>query len=343
MKNDFCALSTKIKAMHADHLTVEDYNAMLDKHSVDEISTYLKQTYYAPFVSDMKSGTVHRGALEEHIEQKYTFEFTKLYSFVGHNERKLLGFLFMKLEISVLKTALGRIFGHERAIPGELRHTSDEFFSSHSNINIELLSSAMSVSDVCNACKNTSYYPVLNRAASMGSDYPDICMMLDRLFFKKLWSAAKKSVPQGDVFIKYVGMLIDYNNIMWIYRLKRFFKTPNELIYTYLIPVYYRLTSEQISAIVEASSTEEAEKLIRATKYADILSPNGDNSFIENNYKRIYYEQAKKAYKLYPETLTQVFAFFCLLMTEEENIKTIIEGIRYNISPELIRKYIYIG
>lgn len=343
MRNDFCALSTKIKAMHSGHLTAEDYNAMLEKHSVGEISTYLKQTCYEPFVSGMNDSSVHRGTLEDCIERKFFREYKKLYEFIGLEERKMLGFLFMKTEISSLKTALGRIFGHEHAIPGDIKPISESFFTSHSDINTELLATAKTAADVCAACKNSEFYPILSRAVSTGSDYPNMCMLLDRMYFKKLWSAAKKYLPQGDVFVKYIGTQIDYLNIMWIYRCKRFFKTPNELIYTYLIPVYYRLSSEDISGITEADGIDEVERLIKNTRYADILDPDGGNSFIEHNYKTICYKNAKKAYKLYPETLTQVFAYFYLLKIEEENIKTIIEGIRYGISPELIKSYIYIN
>ena len=62
----------------------------------------------------------------------------------------------------------------------------------------------------------------------------------------------------------------------------------------------------------------------------------------DEKYMKQAIKQAKKAYKLYPETITQVFAFFCLLTAEEENIKTIIEGVRYGISPDIIRNYICI-
>lgn len=341
MKNDFCALSTKIKAMHSGFLTEKDYEAMLEKHTVGEINAYLKQTYYAPFVSGMNDGSVHRGTLEEHVERKYGSDYQKLYKFVGHKERKILNILFMRFEISILKIALGRIFGRERAVPGDIKNMTGGFFAEHSDIDTELLSESRTVADVGAACAGTCYRQIIDRAQSLNCDYPVICMMLDKLFFKKLWSAAKKNDLREEALVKYVGMLIDYHNIMWIYRLKKYFKTPSELIYTYLIPVYYGLSSEEISAIAEADGTENLERLIRRTKYADILDD--DNSFIEHNYKKIYCTLAKKAYRLYPETITQVFAYFGLLLTEEENIKTIIEGIRYGISPELIRKYIYIG
>lgn len=345
MNNSFCALSTKIKAMHSGHLSPEDYNAMLEKHSVGEVGSYLKHTYYEPFISDMNDSSIHRGALEEHIERKFYNEYQKLFKFAGQNERKIIRFLFIKSEIDVLKIALRRIFSHERAIPGDIKNMNGEFFTFHSDIDTELLSGSKSLSDICNACRNTVFYPVLNHAVSMNADYPAICMMLDRLFFKNLWSASKKydEKSQQEAFRRYIGTQIDYLNIMWIYRCKRYFKTPNELIYTYLIPVYYRLTDEDISNIVEAETMEETERRIKNTKYSDILNFDDNTSFIERNFKKICYVNAKKAYKLYAGTITEVFAFFDLLMIEEENIKTIIEGIRYSISPDLIKNYIYIN
>lgn len=345
MNNDFCALSTKLKAMRAGHFSEADYIALSEKHSVSDVLVYLKNTYYNEYLTELDSHSIHRGELEKRIDDKFANEYVKLYKFVGLNERKILRFLLLQDEISVLKTVLMRCLSHEQSYANGYERVKNKFLAEHSDINSALLSQSKSLSDICEACKNTALYPILKHADSMNADYPSICMMLTRYYFKSLWGAASKYIKKENrnEFKKYLGTQIDYLNIMWIYRCKRYFKTPKELIYTYLIPVYYKLTSDDISRLAEAETVSECEKLIAESRYSDILSNSGGVSYIERNYSRICFENAKKAYKFNTGTFTEIYAFFDLLLNEKENIKTIIEGIRYGVPPELIRKNIYFG
>lgn len=343
MSNEFCALSAKLKAMHSGRLTATEYNHMLDAGTVGEICSYLKETAYEPFISDLNEHDVHRGKLETRLDRRKRDEYFKLYTFVNLEQRKMIRFFFMRDEIEALKIVLRMCFNHEQNFFIHMDELKSEFFKNHSKINIGLLIQSRTIDSVAEACKNTVFYPILRRAASSGADYSAVCMMLDRLYFKNLWNAANKYVSknQRTQFKKYIGSQIDYLNIMWIYRCKKYFKMPNELIYTYLIPIYYRLTKENISQMTEAADADSVEAMVKQGIYSDIFKSGDDNFLIERNYKKICYENAKKAYKLNPQTITEIFAFFDLRIIETENLETIIEGVRYQTDPALIKKYIY--
>lgn len=344
MSHEFCALSTKLKAMRSGALSPAEYDQLLEKHSVNEVCSFLKNTAYGPYLSDLNERDVHRNVLEERIARRYQDQYLKLYVFVGLEQRKLIQFFFMRSEIDLIKRALRKCFNHEQLFVMRMDEAKNEFFTKHSNINTELLLQSCTLNSVAEACKNTIYFSILRQAISTNADYPAIHMMLDRFYFKMLWSTVDHYVEksQRDDLQKYIGTQIDYMNVMWIYRCKRYFKMPNELIYTYLIPVYYRLSKEEISEMVEAPNMEACEKVILKGRYKDILNTDGNIFLIERNYKKIWYKSAKKAYKLHPQTMIEVFAFFDLCLLETENLKTVIEGIRYQTDPELVRKYIYI-
>ena len=343
MGSEFCALSTKLKAMHAGHLTSAEYSSLLEAKSVGEICSSLKETVYAPYISDLNEFDVHRGKLEERLDSRKRNEYLKLYVFVDLNQRKMIRFFFMRDEIEALKIVLRACYNHETSYLIHMDELKSDFFKKHSDINTELLIQSRTTESVAQACKGTVFYPVLRHAVSSGADYTTVCMMLDRLYFKNLWRDAQKYIPkaQKEDFKKYVGTQIDYLNIMWIYRCKKYFKMPNELIYTYLIPVYYRLSKEDISQMAEAPDTETIENTVAGGVYRKIFAKTDETFLIERVYKRIWYENAKKAYKLNPGTMTEVFAYFDLLIIEIENLETVIEGIRYKADTELIRKNIY--
>lgn len=345
MGSEFCALSAKLKAMRAGHLGEKEYNQLLEKRTVGEACSYLKSTSYEPFLSELSENDVHRGQIEDCLERRKRSDYLKLYVFVNLNQRKLIRCFFMRDEIDALKSVLKGCFNHEKVYNRHFNRFKSDFFKKHSDIDIVRLWQSENISAAAEACKNSIFYSVMRHAASTGADYPTVCMMLDRLYFKTLWSAISKyeKKDQRDTLKKYIGQQIDYINIMWIYRCKRFFRTAPELIYTYLIPIYYRLSNDDITAMVESENITECEKLIRLSRYSDILESDGENFMIEHNFKQICCRESKKAYKLNPETITEIFAYFDMSMTEIENLETIIEGIRYQTPPELVKKYIYIN
>lgn len=343
MSNNFCAISTKLKAMRSGHLTAEDYDALLQKHTVNEVCAYLKQTGYGEFLAPLNDATVHRGMLEEYLDMKYEDEFERLYEFAGLEQRKILRYQFILNEIHLLKSVLMRCMSHETLTRHSITPIKSEFFKKHSKIDIDALLFSKNIQAVCDACKNTEYYRPVSHSLSLGSDYAGVCMMLDRMYFENLWSDIKKYVDENQKkeFKNYIGTQTDYLNLMWIYRCKRYFNMPNEMIYTYLIPVFYRLTSDEISKMIESDTLSECEKAIRDGRYGSILDTSDEQLFIEHNYNRLYYLLSKKVFKLNPETISEIFSYFNLLRIETDNIKTIIEGIRYDISPDIIKKYIY--
>lgn len=340
----FTAMSAKLKAMHSERLTEREYNLLLEKNTVGEICAYLKQTAYRSVLSELSDVNIHRGKLEECLERHNREDYFKLYVFADSNTRRLIRFFFMRDEITVLKEVLKHCFNNEHGVLPYIDAAKEEFFVKHSRINIPLLLQSTNVLSTAEACKNTDFYPVLAHAKSTGAEYPAIAMSLDKLYFRKLWKAIDKYAPkeQRETLKKYIGTQIDYMNIMWIYRCKKYFKISNELIYTYLIPIYFKLSKDEIISMVEAQNPTALENIISSGKYSDILSPPDDIPFIEQSYRKICFENAKKAYKLYPGTLTEIFAFFDIRLTETKNLETVIESVRYHSNAMQTKKLINI-
>ena len=298
--SDFDALSAKLKAMRSLAFSSGEYEELLEKQTVGEAFLYLKKTPYGEFLSDLGEGDIHRGKIEERLDKRCDKIYTSLYLFSNPACRELVKFFKMRGLIDQIR---------EDNIEDMAKKNNDERLS-----------------------------PVLNRQKR--GDFGDIkaSMMPDKIYYSELWRAISKFKikEQREALKDYIGTQIDCMNIMRIYRCKRYFKTPPELIYTYLIPVYYRLSKEKIIETVRA----EGELLGRDDLYFELFE--GDENFlIEDNIKKFLTKRAKRAFALYPRTITEVFAFYDLFSIEVRNIKTIIEGIRYKTPPELIRKHIY--
>lgn len=340
--NDYCAVNAKIKSMYSGALKHNDYEAIVSRNSVADICGYLKNdTSYADVLSDMSADKMHRGDIEQLLNHKMFMQYIRLYNFMNKAQRDVLRFWFMRLEIEFLKHRLRYIFNNES---GGYQGSGDEnspFFTEHTKIDCDLVKRADTLADFVEACRNTPYYDVLKTAESIKSDYFSIVMMFDRTYYTMLWKE-KEALPKAEAksFADFVGPTVDMLNIMWIYRGKKYFRFDKEIIYTYLIPVRYRLSEEDIRMMVSGTDESSVLNLINGSRYSNLFNGVGEGSFTEENYHELDIKFSKRTFVTQPMSMAAVFAYLRLKQEEIYKITTIIEGVRYGLTPEIIKQHL---
>ncbi len=90
------------------------------------------------------------------------------------------------------------------------------------------------------------------------------------IFIISIRSGVRKKLFKGndlDEITKAYGEKFDMLNLQFILRSKRYYKMEPAAIYAQLIPVNYKLKKEEITAMVEATSSEEGEQIFNRTWY----------------------------------------------------------------------------
>lgn len=343
LKGNYHAVSAKIKAMHSFYLTEADYEQLLSKHSVGDVCAYLKNSSgYAGVLAGVNDREIHRLDLENLLKNEVRNEYTRVYRFVEREQRKMLRFWFERDEIEFIKHCMRYVLsGESGGIRGVGKYITP-FFREHTKINLELMEKARNFDELTEACRDTDYYGILIRASQSGADMFSAAMLLDRYYYQSLWRDKDKYMSSEDAksFALYIGQNIDMLNILWIYRSKKYFDVDSEMIYTYLIPVRYRLSQEDMRALVEASGYEAIEEYILKTPYAPLFQNIKQDYFVEENYNRLIYRLVRRLYKQEPLSMTSVFAYFTAKNIEIRNLQTIIEGIRYGFQADAIREHL---
>lgn len=345
MPAKYCAVSAKLKAMHSLYLSKSDYDIMLTKKTVPEVCSYLKEnTGYASVLENVDDRNIHRFDLEMHLREELRKEYIRMYEFVGQKERKILYTWSMRAEIEFLKRAVHCIFNGESNSIELLQNTVSDFFKAHSKIDIDAVGRARTFDDLIKACRNTIYYEVLVRSSKIDADVFAVTMRLDSFYYRKLWKAKDIYIDKSEkhIFEEYIGKDIDALNILWIYRSRKYFNVNREMVYTYLIPVRYKLSEEQIKKMVEAENMEQFLETVRTTPYGMMFEGIDKGFFAEEKYTKMIYSLTKRIYKNHPVSISAVFAYFRLKEIEIDNLETIIEGIRYSFSAEAISEHICI-
>lgn len=171
--------------------------------------------------------------------------------------------------------------------------------------------------------------------------YENAVPELDTGYFAAVWKriAGFRQARMKQVLREVFGTQIDWLNIMWIYRAKRFFRQSQEEIRTMLIPVHYKLKRTELARMVEAQRIEEFLEIVNNTVYFK-----GKDAFLnlqdEVSYHRVMQKMYRKLCQKYPASLAPVFAYLYHKEQEIQRLTTALEGIRYQVPEQDIRNLI---
>lgn len=345
--NDYVAVAAKTRAMYGECLTNEDFSNLMSKQSVGEIFAYLKNnSSYRRFFRNLNENDVHRGEIENLLWKEITDEYKRMFNFIDASKSSVLEFWFARREVDFLKHTIRNIYNHESSkYRFEYIEELDDFFRKHTSINVDMCKNAKNLGAFVEASEGTVYHEVLSRAESINADYFSIAMALDGLYYKLLWEASEKYLSKSEQtgMKKYLGSDIDMLNIIWIYRGKKYFKFDNKIIYTYLLPVKYKIGDELLKKLVETDNVDLIPGLLKTTHYKNLFDGVGDGYFIEENYRRERHKISKTLFRTRPDSIAGLFAYLSLKEIEILNITRVIEGVRYDINPEMIKKHLRIS
>lgn len=341
MSVEYSAVAAKLRSMYSRILTDKDYDELLSKNSVNDVCAYLKGTAgYGETLRDVNERDIHRGQMELLLENELVEEYIRVYRFVDHDKRKMLEFWFMRYETGFLKREIRYIYTHEERSNDEINEEKfNTFFKTHTKINQDIMRNAKSISDCIEACKDTPYADLLRRAEDM--DFFSIGMILDSYCYTSMWRALNKmlSKEQAELFKKLTGTQIDMLNLIWIYRGKKYFEFSPEIIFTYLLPVRYRISEDALKQLVTAEDIEKFVELVgMLTPYAPLFE--NEVRFPEENYRCFYNRLSKNIFVNHSQSMAAIYAYLSLKEAEFNNITAVIEGIRYGLNTDYIRKHI---
>ena len=338
----YSGLSTKIRAMQSKLIGEAQYQEIAQMDSVPQIVAYLKkQPGFADLWADLDENRLHRGDIEKLLVHTIHQNFTKLYRFANPSQRTFMALYFKRYEIAVMKECLRKVFdqGHAQLDLSLFK----EFFDRHSKLDIEKLTSSATVEEFVNHLEGSEYYAPLKK---LGNDFNpqifDYGMALDQYYFANIWSVKEKLFKKRDLeeITRAYGNKFDMLNLQWIYRSKKYYHMQPTDIYALLIPVHYRLSRQEISALVEAPDPEEFRRVLEGTYYKKRfpeLAPEKLEVFYTLNLKTILESEARK----YPHSVIMIYSYFYHKEHEVDRLTTAIECVRYGLSPAETMDYIH--
>ena len=156
-------------------------------------------------------------------------------------------------------------------------------------------------------------------------------MCLQSLYYENIVETIKKHF-KGNVQKDLLNILytsIELKNISKIYRYKQYFHESEDSIRSSLFLQYSRLPKDMMNRLIAASGPKEVLSLLSTSKY-NFYMDDKEFAYIEYYADSIQYNVAKR-YMRFSNSAPLVYMTYCILQRIEiDNLKHIIEGIRYN-------------
>ena len=331
---EYSGIVTKTRAMESRLLSPGQFQELASLHTIPEAVEYLKKnTAYAETLESLEPTQLHRGNIEKLLTQSLYRDYTKLYRFCGQKQRKFMELRLKSYEIDLIDYCLRIVINHYKR-PFDL-HYKKEFFDRYSQLSIDRLITSRTTDELVDNLKGTEYYDPLKKLqdAQKVTLY-DYDLALELYFFTTLWKARKKMLKKEDLelYERDCGSQIDLLNMQWIYRAKKYFNMKPADIYQLILPIHYRLSTDLIKGMVEATTLEELQTLCNQTPYARRYEST-EQLTMEQMYSECLHHLYTIDRRRNPYSIAAVNTYLFLKEEEIKKLTTALECIRYGLTP----------
>ena len=330
----YSGIVTKLRAMEAKLLKPENFEEIANLHSVPEVVTYLKENSSYTFVlDDLDESRLHRGDIEKVLIEQLYYDYAKIYRFCGLEQRKFLMLYVKRYETDLINYCLRIVINHY-AEPFDLNYKKD-FFDKYTQISIDKLITSRTTDELIENLKGTEYYEPLKKLKDSPSvTLFDYDLALNQYYFSTMWKKRKKILKKKELelYTRDCGSKIDLLNVRWIYRAKKYYNMNPADIYSLLVPIHYKISTDLIKEIVEAPGLDELEAALNKTSYARHYDFNQQLT-IEQMYTECLYHLYKMDRRQNPYSIAAINTYLFMKEEELKRLTTAIECIRYSLTP----------
>lgn len=332
------AIIAKARAMYGKRFNEKDYQSLLNCSSVGEVMSYLKShTRYATVLNNMSERDVHRGQLETVLKQQVTHEFAALSHYEIATGESFSQYLINKAEVEqlchfLLLLSAGKPENYVFVLPPSLE--------AHTKIDLKALPKAKNYDEFLNALD--SHYKKLLQPLKPSDgntiDVPKIENVLYTDMFDNLFDIIENhtSGQEKKALIEMFSTRIDLMNFVRVLRLQKYYHLKPAEIRAMLFPH----GSVREAVLMEMCSSQSPKELFAVAAQSSVGKRIAK---MEYNYageidRRGCYDYTRRQIRFSTVPTVVMMSYIVLVQTELSNIINIIEGVRYKVDPDTIKK-----
>lgn len=338
------ALLAKAHALYAKRLTSSDYSAMLMCRTNSELLAYLQaNTSYAQQIEKISgSNKMTRARFELILRNAQLDRIASLCRFEKLIGEKLYRYFIVKNEIETI------IYSARHLDTGEISDLSSvpPFYKKEQSVSGEELSYARSFEQLSQALTGTPYKSIVDSVIS--NKQQTTLAVLENALYEYLYSRTADTVSksfkgrQREEILDYFRFVSDMIMIEALYRLNSSYAFGNNYKANAYISAVSAFTPEEKRKLAESSSGEEILEAVNSSCYKKYFEKTG-GAPIEHCTRKAVVKMCAKKLRYSQNPIVCMLCYSTIAENEIKNITHIIEGIKYNLSPDEISEIIVKG
>lgn len=332
------AILAKARSMYSHRLTEQNYEELLKRRSINDLVAYLKsETAYSGILADLKEVNIHRGQLEALLNKEIFLRLDRLMRFASKKELEFYRLGVMELEIQLILTKARLIVsdyytGYEIEIP--------EYLNKYASFDLYGLLAINDYDSLLLLLKGTKYYDALLKYKPEDDERFDSNMLeleLKHIYYAQYVDVVNKLYrgKKRKDLLTMINTSIELQNITKIYRLKKYFNASPDQIRETLFMEYSRIPKSVMYELIETKDASEFLRKLAESPYKLYVD---DHEFVYIEYytEKIRYNLARRFMRFSTDSALVYMTYKIVYQVEIDNLKHIIEGLRYGEAPSQI-------
>ncbi|OCM99889.1 hypothetical protein A7X67_10420 [Clostridium sp. W14A] len=334
---------SKARAMYGKRLTIQNYNDLLACQSVSEVASYLKSnTVYGKILSGIEESEIHRGQLEAKLRQKLLEDYASLCHYeitVGEHFSQYF------IEKNEIEQILHVILLLDAGMPEEYLFNMPSYLTRHTKVDLKSLSKIRSFDDLLRTLSHTEYRRILepyhpeengwiNYTGIESSLYTYLYSNMFRIIER--YTRGETTKQLNDILKSY----IDLTNFTRIVRLKISYHSDPEFIKNALLP-YGTFGEHFLDKMIEADDEEKIVSILETSEIGK-RALRFEHDYVGEIPRRMNFRNCHHYIDFSTHPSVVLISYIFTSEVEISDIITIVEGIRYRLATDEIRKLLIV-
>ena len=320
-------LNSKIKGMYAKRITKNDLEDLIKQNNLKNAILLLKTKCD---IFKNADENIDRLEIESLLEKDQINDILKIQKLLDNKDKEIFEMFLLQYEIKCVKSIFRKLFSDDKKddiIVQNVKMWTNALFS-----DIRGIETVQNFYEFFGAIKRMKYNKILKKYQEQENiNVFEVENEIDKLYFETLYDTVKNEVNSK----KIIGSEIDLLNVLWIFRIKKYYNFESEKINQILIKRYYKLKPNIIQKIIQTNSFEKIKEIMSKTIYKSVFT---EESSLEENIDKYLYEVNKKIFRNDITSIAYILAYVNMIEYENNDIINTIEGIRYNMDKTEILK-----
>ena len=317
--------------MNAKNLKKQDFEDLLKQSNLMSANSILKtKLYHLKNIED----NFGRLKLEEELDKILIDDIEKIHKLLPKHDKEILKIYMSEYEIKCLVKILKNL---KLSRVNEEEIEDVEIWTRRIFKELYGITKAKNLQEFLEFTKKSTFYKLL-RENLKNKNIEDVNLFeIEMKLNKKYFEILYKNVDDKNSK-ELIGTKIDLINIIWIYRMKKYYSMTEKEIENNLINVSYKIID--IKELIKANNYDSISQILKNTKYKKNFTKNEED--FKENIRKYMYKQYKNIFQQAKYNISTVIAYLNLDKIEINNIITIIGGIEYGLDKQKIQERIII-